>query len=380
MASSSALALEKSWTRSATCELTSSIAYFFVSRRVEITSTSPPASVSDLVYVKRIRLRCGDDASEVARKQRHATFSTSATGCGSSTYFSHPEHGGRTKRKVIAVVQHAPVPSEIRPEGEQFGWWKTMAAHALHVMAARPEWFTIAEHTELYDYSVGLTDEGRDVARDAALEAALERGAAPQGPQFLLPKRNEAIAINTSSSRTTAEKAEKALEKAPAFVPPDLATQSARREARDMLRALDAATLALPAAAAARRDAERLCAARMTEAYHARGAFDGKDAAAGPDSGGVTLLEALAHTRSIRARVAALADLFGGDPLDARSSSSSSSSLALFDVVVGDIAPRARHRTAVFPTTRSRRLFDARDVVERARVGARALRRVRRRP
>ena len=65
---------------------------------------------------------------------------------------------------------------------------------------------------------------------------------------------------------------------------------------------------------------------------------------------------------------------------DARSSSSSSSSLALFDVVVGDIAPRARHRTAVFPTTRSRRLFDARDVVERARVGARALRRVRRRP
>ena len=93
-----------------------------------------------------------------------------------------------------------------------------------------------------------------------------------------------------------------------------------------MLRALDAATLALPAAAAARRDAERLCAARMTEAYHARGAFDGKDAAAGPDSGGVTLLEALAHTRSIRARVAALADLFGGDPLDARSSSSSSSS------------------------------------------------------
>ena len=154
--------------------------------------------------------------------------------------------------------------------------------------------------------------------RRAALEAALERGAASQGPQFLLPKRNEATAVNTSSSRTTAEKAEK--------VPPDLATQSARREARDMLRALDAATLALPAAAAARRDAERLCAARMTEAYHARGGFDGKDAAAGPDSGGVTLLEALAHTRSIRARVAALADLFGGDPLDARSSYSSSSS------------------------------------------------------
>ena len=156
--------------------------------------------------------------------------------------------------------------------------------------------------------------------RRAALEAALERGAASQGPQFLLPKRNEATAVNTSSSRTTgdAKKPEK-------FVPPDLATQSARREACDMLRALDAATLALPAAAA-RRDAERLCAARMTEAYHARGAFDGKDAAAGPDSGGVTLLEALAHTRSIRARVAALADLFGGDPLDARSSSSSSSS------------------------------------------------------
>ena len=75
--------LEKSWTRSATCELTSSIAYFFVSRRVEISSTSLPGSVSDLVYVKRIRLRCGDDASEVARKQRHATLSTSATGCGS---------------------------------------------------------------------------------------------------------------------------------------------------------------------------------------------------------------------------------------------------------------------------------------------------------
>ena len=158
--------------------------------------------------------------------------------------------------------------------------------------------------------------------RRAALETALERGAASQGPQFLLPKRNEATAVNTSFSRTTAEKAEKAPETAPAFVPPDLATQSARREACDMLRALDAATLALPAAAAARRDAERLCAARMTEAYHARGAFDGKDAAAGPDSGGVTLLEALAHTRSIRARVAALADLFGGDPLDARSSSS----------------------------------------------------------
>ena len=87
---------------------------------------------------------------------------------------------GRTKRKVIAVVQHAPVPSEIRPEGEQFGWWKTMAAHALHVMAARPEWFTIAEHTELYDYSVGLTDEGRDVARDAALER--EAAAAAKQP------------------------------------------------------------------------------------------------------------------------------------------------------------------------------------------------------
>lgn len=96
----------------------------------------------------------------------------------------------------------------------------------------------------------------------------------------------------------------------------DLAARAAASAARDVLRAHDAALLALPAAAAARRAAERAadeaCDPRERTAWAYRVEPNGKsidrflsDDSDSPNAG-VTLLEARAHTRALRAQLAAM--------------------------------------------------------------------------
>ena len=90
-----------------------------------------------------------------------------------------------------------------------------------------------------------------------------------------------------------------------------LDAQAAASAARDVLRAHDAAILALPAAAAARRAAERAAdeacdpRARSAAAYRVEPSGDPSECL-GSNASGVTLLEARAHTRALRAQLAAM--------------------------------------------------------------------------
>ena len=112
-----------------------------------------------------------------------------------------------------------------------------------------------------------------------------------------------------------------------------LATQAAAAATRAILRAHDAALRALPSAVARRRAAERAAGAPLASAYArldeerrdeaetsgARNdttsnpnadADDGANASTSGSFGGVTLLEARAHTRRLRAQLATLSSLF----------------------------------------------------------------------
>ena len=99
-----------------------------------------------------------------------------------------------------------------------------------------------------------------------------------------------------------------------------LATQAAAAATRAILRAHDAALRALPSAAARRRAAERAAGAPLASAYARldEKRRDGAEAEAETDDGanattstsGVTLLEARAHTRRLRAQLATLSSLF----------------------------------------------------------------------
>ena len=116
-----------------------------------------------------------------------------------------------------------------------------------------------------------------------------------------------------------------------------LATQAAAAATRAILRAHDAALRALPGAAARRRAAERAAGAPLASAYarldekrrdkadddanassnatlgdekRCDGADDGANASTSGSSCGVTLLEARAHTRRLRAQLATLSSLF----------------------------------------------------------------------
>ena len=80
-----------------------------------------------------------------------------------------------------------------------------------------------------------------------------------------------------------------------------LALQAASEAVRGVLRSQVAAIHALPAAAAARRAAERAAGAPLSAPYRR----DEKEET-GDDSSGVTLLEAVAHTRRLRSQLASL--------------------------------------------------------------------------
>ena len=92
----------------------------------------------------------------------------------------------------------------------------------------------------------------------------------------------------------------------------DLAARAAASAARDVLRAHDAALLALPAAAAARRAAERaadeVCdpRERTAAAYRVEPNETFLNDDCDSPRAGVTLLEARAHTRALRAQLAAM--------------------------------------------------------------------------
>lgn len=88
-----------------------------------------------------------------------------------------------------------------------------------------------------------------------------------------------------------------------------LALQAASQAVRGVLRAQAAALHTLPAAAAARRSAERQAADPLSAPYRRHESVDSADANSEVESSGVTLLEALAHTRRLRAQLASLRGL-----------------------------------------------------------------------
>ena len=88
-----------------------------------------------------------------------------------------------------------------------------------------------------------------------------------------------------------------------------LALQAASQAVRGVLRAQAAALHTLPAAAAARRSAERKAADPLSAPYRRHESVDSADANSEVESSGVTLLEALAHTRRLRAQLASLRGL-----------------------------------------------------------------------